>query len=548
MAIRKGVSSQSIYYDEQKKSGNVDSIQNNNDSDISIDYQDSNVETMDFDSEHVVEGGETLTSIAEKYGLTYQDLADYNDIPDPNYIETGQVIKIPDLPEDTSSYTVKGGDNLTKIANAYGFTYQELADYNNIADPNYIEIGQVIKIPPKEENQNSNSEEKKVADEIKKLCKKITEASNKAATMLGSKAQEVAQNSNQTSEVIKNIIKEAFSKSNMSLDPTDINKIIQMLSKGNDTPEQLADEIKNFFKNANEKITNLIPVIASKIKETHQQNLNQARDIMQIIKDVLKNNNLDYEKYLDILRFAFFKSSSNTEYDLNCSIIAQPQTITIPNHGEVMYVGDVLYISYPNSDFNFKIPLAKFEVDENDKKKVKVVPLEGEDKEEYIKKAQQYVTDYINNTKNLDYDFIQTIKNSSLDKEIPILYLKNGGYSGITLNGKKVVINGNTIVSNDEKKRLTAQKILIHELGHAYDAAKGRISEREDWKEVVYKQIFNQNNSELLSIALKDAPNEWFARCIDNYYIYPERLTQIKINYGEFQTLYDYMKYILNGN
>ena len=45
------------------------------------------------------------------------------------------------------TYTVKKGDTLSKIAAKYGTTYQKLASYNGIADPNKISVGQVIKIP-----------------------------------------------------------------------------------------------------------------------------------------------------------------------------------------------------------------------------------------------------------------------------------------------------------------------------------------------------------------------------------------------------------------
>lgn len=46
-------------------------------------------------------------------------------------------------------YTVKSGDTLSDIANAYDMTSKELADYNGISDPNSLQIGQKIKIPTK---------------------------------------------------------------------------------------------------------------------------------------------------------------------------------------------------------------------------------------------------------------------------------------------------------------------------------------------------------------------------------------------------------------
>lgn len=44
-------------------------------------------------------------------------------------------------------YTVVAGDTLSKIAAKYGTTYQRLAEYNGISNPNLIVVGQKIKIP-----------------------------------------------------------------------------------------------------------------------------------------------------------------------------------------------------------------------------------------------------------------------------------------------------------------------------------------------------------------------------------------------------------------
>ena len=46
----------------------------------------------------------------------------------------------------TVNYTVKSGDTLSGIAAKYGTTYQQLAAINNIANPNKIYVGQVLKI------------------------------------------------------------------------------------------------------------------------------------------------------------------------------------------------------------------------------------------------------------------------------------------------------------------------------------------------------------------------------------------------------------------
>lgn len=46
-------------------------------------------------------------------------------------------------------YIVKSGDTLSGIAAKYGTTYQKLAAYNNISNPNLIAVGQKILIPGK---------------------------------------------------------------------------------------------------------------------------------------------------------------------------------------------------------------------------------------------------------------------------------------------------------------------------------------------------------------------------------------------------------------
>ena len=98
-------------------------------------------------STYVVKKGDTLSGIASKYGTTYQKLASYNNIADPNKIYAGQVIQIPNGSTSNSSretYIVKKGDTLSEIAKKYGTTYKKIASDNGIADPNKIYPGQKL--------------------------------------------------------------------------------------------------------------------------------------------------------------------------------------------------------------------------------------------------------------------------------------------------------------------------------------------------------------------------------------------------------------------
>lgn len=95
---------------------------------------------------YTVKAGDTLSAIASKYGTTYQELARINNIANPNKIYVGQVIKLKGNSVSNKTYTVKAGDNLTKIAQKYGTTVDSLVSKNGIKNPNLIYVGQVLKI------------------------------------------------------------------------------------------------------------------------------------------------------------------------------------------------------------------------------------------------------------------------------------------------------------------------------------------------------------------------------------------------------------------
>lgn len=97
---------------------------------------------------YTVQAGDTLSGIASKYGTTYQELARINNIANPNVIYPGQVIKINGGTVE-KIYTVKSGDTLSGIANKYGTTWQNIYNKNRDiigSNPNLIKPGQVLKI------------------------------------------------------------------------------------------------------------------------------------------------------------------------------------------------------------------------------------------------------------------------------------------------------------------------------------------------------------------------------------------------------------------
>lgn len=98
---------------------------------------------------HVVQRGETLFRIAEHYGLSLQDIAQVNDIVDPGSIEIGQrlIIPIGGLPNpsvDGQTHVVQPGETLTSIAALYGMTPDQLALLNDISLNSIIAGGQTL--------------------------------------------------------------------------------------------------------------------------------------------------------------------------------------------------------------------------------------------------------------------------------------------------------------------------------------------------------------------------------------------------------------------
>lgn len=68
---------------------------------------------------YVVKAGDTLSAIAKKYGTTYQKLAQYNGIANPNIISVGQKIKIPGKATQAAAWTPAKGDTVNFTGNKH---------------------------------------------------------------------------------------------------------------------------------------------------------------------------------------------------------------------------------------------------------------------------------------------------------------------------------------------------------------------------------------------------------------------------------------------
>lgn len=110
---------------------------------------------------YIVQPGDTLFGIAQRFGVTMDAIIRANNIANPNLIFVGQVLRIPvaapppappgppTIPPGAReiTYIVQPGDTLTSIAQRFGSSVTAIVRRNRITNPNFIQVGQTLIIP-----------------------------------------------------------------------------------------------------------------------------------------------------------------------------------------------------------------------------------------------------------------------------------------------------------------------------------------------------------------------------------------------------------------
>lgn len=110
---------------------------------------------------YTVKKGDSLYSIAKKFGTTFDEIKSDNNLK-TNNLAIGDVLKVKDntsvsvieecygedftVPLDYINYVVQKGDNLYSIAKKYNTTVNDILQLNNLTS-NALSIGQSIRIP-----------------------------------------------------------------------------------------------------------------------------------------------------------------------------------------------------------------------------------------------------------------------------------------------------------------------------------------------------------------------------------------------------------------
>jgi LysM repeat protein len=98
---------------------------------------------------HIVQPGDTLSAIADRYGLSIEALMGLNGINDPDLIYAGESLSVEaaGAAPVLLTHTVVPGDTLSSIALAYGVSVEALVSANNIDDRDNIAVDRLLIIP-----------------------------------------------------------------------------------------------------------------------------------------------------------------------------------------------------------------------------------------------------------------------------------------------------------------------------------------------------------------------------------------------------------------
>ncbi len=139
-------------------------------------------EKIEIKKIHIVKSGDTISSISKFYSIDKYLIIKLNNLKDENYIFVGQNLIISESTENLTKQTdlinnyhiVQSGENLTDISNKYNLKAIDLIEINNLINPDSIKVGQKLIIRKKNISNSGNYEttKNKKKNDILELDKK----------------------------------------------------------------------------------------------------------------------------------------------------------------------------------------------------------------------------------------------------------------------------------------------------------------------------------------------------------------------------------------
>ncbi|MBO8233232.1 LysM peptidoglycan-binding domain-containing protein [Prochlorococcus marinus XMU1419] len=139
-------------------------------------------EKTKLEKTHIVKSGDTISSISKFYSINKDLIIKLNNLKDENYIFVGQNLIISESTENLTKqsdlisnyHIVQTGENLTEISNKYNLKVIDLIEMNNLNNPDSIKIGQKLILRKKNiiNLENHETTENRKNNELLELDKK----------------------------------------------------------------------------------------------------------------------------------------------------------------------------------------------------------------------------------------------------------------------------------------------------------------------------------------------------------------------------------------
>ena len=132
---------------------------------------------------HIVKIGDTISSISKFYSINKNSIIKLNNLKDENYIFVGQNLIISESSKNNTQqkdlvdeyHIVQIGENLTEISNKYKLNLGYLIEINNLKNPDSIKVGDKLLLTKKNPISSENDQiiEKKKNNEFLELDRQI---------------------------------------------------------------------------------------------------------------------------------------------------------------------------------------------------------------------------------------------------------------------------------------------------------------------------------------------------------------------------------------